>query len=58
MDSPELEALAVKLHGQIDRHSDNSETPKVELEDVRAWIALQTSEAECCSEPAFFLNLV
>jgi len=58
MNSNELEALAAKLHAQIDRSAGNSETLKVELEDVKDWIALQAQECEPCSEPSFFLNLI
>jgi hypothetical protein len=31
--------------------------PKVELEDVKGWLALRKKEAESCSELSFFLNL-
>ena len=58
MNSPELEALATKLHGQIDRSSNHSEMPKVELEDVKDWIALHKKEVESYFELSFFLNLV
>jgi hypothetical protein len=58
MSSPELEALAVKLHRQIERSSHHSEMPKVELEDVKDWIALHRKESESCFELSFFLNLV
>ncbi len=57
MNSPELEALAAKLHAQIDRSSSHSEMPKVELEDVKGWVALH-KEAESYFELSFFLNLV
>ena len=55
MNSSELEALAANLHAQIDR-SPKSEMPKVELQDVKSWIASHMKEA--CFEPSFFLNLV
>jgi len=58
MSSRELEALAVKLHTQIERSSDHCEMPKVELEDVKDWIALHRKESESCFELSFFLNLV
>ena len=58
MNSPELEGLAAQLHTQIDRSSSDSEMPKVELKDVKAWLALRKKEAESCSELSFFLNLV
>lgn len=58
MSSPELEALAIKLHSQIDRSSDRSEMPKVELEDVKDWIALHRKESESCFDLSFFINLV
>ena len=58
MNSRELEALAAKLHTQIDRSPSRSEMPRVELEDVKGWIALHMKEAESYSELSFFLNLV
>jgi hypothetical protein len=58
MNSSELEALAAKLHTQIDRSPNHSEVPKVELEDVKGWIALHKKEAESYSELSFFLDLV
>ncbi len=58
MNSPELEGLAAKLHAQIDRSSNRSDMPKVELEDVKGWIALHKKEVESYSELSFFLNLV
>jgi hypothetical protein len=58
MNSPELEALAAQLHAQIDRSPNDSEMSKVELEDVKGWIALQMNEAEPYSELSFFLKLV
>jgi hypothetical protein len=58
MSSPELEALAIKLHSQIDRSSNRSEMPKVELEDVKDWIALHRKESESCFDLSSFLNLV
>ncbi len=57
MNSPELEALAVKLHTQIDRSSNHSDMPKIELEDVKGWIALHKKEAESYPELSFFLDL-
>ena len=58
MNWPELEVLAAQLHMQIDGSLDHSEMPKVELEDVKGWLALRKKEAESCSELSFFLNLV
>jgi hypothetical protein len=58
MNSSELEALAANLHTQIDRGSNHSEMPKVELEDVKGWLALRKKAVESCSELSFFLNLV
>jgi hypothetical protein len=58
MNSPELEALAAKLHAQIDRSADHSEMPKVELEDVKGWIALHRKESESYFELSFFLDLI
>jgi hypothetical protein len=57
MNPPELEALAAKLHAQMNRSPNRSEMPKVELEDVKGWIALQKKEAESYFELPFFLNL-
>jgi hypothetical protein len=58
MNGPELEVLAAQLHTQIDARSNDSEMPKVELEDVKQWLALRRKEAESCAELSFFLNLV
>ena len=58
MTSAELKAFAAKLHTQIDRMSNHSEMPKVELEEVKGWIALRKNEAESCPELSFFLNLL
>jgi hypothetical protein len=58
MNPTELEALATKLHAQMDRSPNRSELPKVELEDVKGWIASHKQEAESCSELSFFLNLL
>jgi hypothetical protein len=58
MNSTELEAFAAKLHAQMDRSPDRSQLPRVELEDVKGWIASQKQEAEFCSEFSFFVNLV
>ena len=58
MNSTELEAFAAKLHAQINRSSDRSGMPKVELEDVKGWIGLHKKEAASYSELSFFLNLV
>jgi hypothetical protein len=58
MNSIELEAFAAKLHAQMDRSPDRSELPRVELEDVKGWIASQKKEAEFCSEFSLFLNLL
>ncbi len=58
MNSTELETFAAKLHAQMDRSPNGSEMPKVELEDVKGWIASHKKEAECYSELSFFLNLV
>jgi hypothetical protein len=58
MNGPELELLAAQLHMQIDARSNDPEMPKVELEDVKGWLALRRKEAESCSELSFFLNLV
>jgi hypothetical protein len=58
MNPPALEALAAKLHAQIERSPNHSEMPKVELEDVKGWIALHKKEAESYFELSFFLNLV
>ena len=58
MSARELEALAITLHTQIERSSHRSEMPKVELEDVKDWIALHRKESESCFELSFFLNLV
>jgi hypothetical protein len=57
MSARELEALAISLHTQMERSS-RSETPKIELEDVKDWIALHRNESESCFELSFFLNLV
>jgi hypothetical protein len=56
MSSTELEAFAAKLHAQMDRSPNRAETPKVELEDVKGWIASHKQEAE--PELSFFLNLL
>ena len=58
MSARELEALAITLHTQMERSSPRSETPKIELEDVKDWIALHRNESESCFELSFFLNLV
>jgi hypothetical protein len=58
MSSTELEAFAAKLHAQIDRSPQLFRMPRVELEDVKGWLALQKKEAESCSELSFFLNLL
>ena len=58
MNGPELEVLAAQLHTQIGARSNDSEMPKVELEDVKGWLALRRKEAESCAELSFFLNLV
>jgi hypothetical protein len=58
MNSTELEAFAAKLRAQMDRSPDRSQLPRVELEDVKGWIASQKQEAEFCSEFSFFVNLV
>jgi hypothetical protein len=58
MTSSELDALAVKLHAQISRTSHRSKAPKIELEDVKAWIALHKKEGEFDPDPSFFLSLV
>jgi hypothetical protein len=57
MNARELEALAIKLHAQIERDSGHSEMPRVELEDVRKWIAAHRKESESF-ELSFFLNPV
>jgi hypothetical protein len=57
MKPSELETLAAKLHAQMD-HSPHRETPKLELEDVKGWLASQKKEAESPSELSFFLNLL
>ena len=58
MNSRELEDLAIKLHAQIDRSADHSEMTKVELEDVKGWIALHRKESESHFDFSFFLNLI
>jgi len=58
MNAIEREGLAAKLHAQMDRSASPSETPTVELEDVKDWIELQKQECEPCSEPSVFLNLI
>lgn len=58
MDSSELEALAATLRAEIDRSPARSEIPRIELKDVKSWIVLRKKEAEACSEPSFFLNLL
>jgi hypothetical protein len=58
MNSRELEALAIKLHTQIERSPGSSGMPKVELEDVKDWIALHREESKSCFDLSFFLNLV
>jgi hypothetical protein len=58
MNAPELEALAVKLHGQIERSSNHRETPRVELEDVKGWMELRKKESESCFDVSLFLNLI
>lgn len=58
MNAPELEALAVKLHEQIDRTSTDCETPRVELEDVKGWVELRKKESESCFDLSLFLNLI
>jgi hypothetical protein len=50
MNSSELDAFAAKLHAQINRGPGT----KIELKDVKSWIALRENEAESCSEPPFF----
>jgi hypothetical protein len=57
MNSPELEALAAELHAQMERSS-HCEESKVELEDVKGWIASHRKQAESYSELSFFLNLL
>ena len=57
MNSSELEAFAVKLHAQIDQSDGDGEIAKIEIKDVKDWIAL-CMEAESCSEPPLFLNLL
>ena len=58
MNAPDLEALAVTLYTEIHRASGPSEAAQIELQDVKGWLALRKREAESCSEPPFFLNLV
>lgn len=58
MNARELEALAVKLHGQIEHSSNHSEIPRVELEDVKGWMELRKKESESCFDLSLFLNLV
>ena len=58
MNSRELEALAAKLHKQINRICEHSELPKVELEDVKRWIALHRNESSCCFELSSVLSLL
>lgn len=57
MSPSELEALAVNLHAQIDRSSDDGKIAKIAIEDVKDWIASR-KEAEPWSEPPFFLSLL
>ena len=56
MNASELEALAAQLYAQINHgHSD----ARIELNEVKSWIASRKKEAESCPEPLFFfLNLV
>jgi len=56
--SRELEALAVKLHMQINRICEPCDLPKVELEDVKRWIALHRKESSCCFELSSVLSLL
>ena len=58
MNSRELEALALKLHRQINRVCEHSELPKVELEDVKQWIALHRKESSRCFELSSVLSLL
>jgi hypothetical protein len=58
MNSRELEALAVKLQTQINLISERSELPKVELEDVKRWIALHRKESGACFELSSVLSLL
>ena len=58
MNSRELEALAVKLQAQINRVCESSELPKVELEDVKGWIALHRKESAHCFELSSVLSLL
>jgi len=58
MNSRELEALAVKLQTQINRICEHSELPKVELEDVKRWIALHRKESASCFELSSVLSLL
>ena len=58
MNSRELEALAVKLQRQINRVCEHSELPKVELEDVKQWIALHRKESSRCFELSSVLSLL
>jgi hypothetical protein len=57
MNANELEALAVKLYTQMGRSSHRSEEQRVELEDVKGWIASHKKETESSSEFSFFLNM-
>ena len=58
LNSAELETLAAKLHAQLAHTPHRSEGPKVELEDVKGWLASQKKESESPSELSFFLNLL
>jgi hypothetical protein len=58
MNSRDLEALAVKLHTQINRIGEHSELPKLELEDVKRWIALHRKESKYCFELSSVLSLL
>ena len=53
MSLSELEAFAAKLQAQVNR-SGRAEGDKIELQDVRNWIALRKREAESCPEPIEF----